>query len=312
MTARPDPDRQIRTFLHEGATDLPDRAFDAVRRDIHRTRQRVVIGPWREPDMSSLAKVAVAAAAVVAIGLAWFNFGPPGRNGVGTQPTPSPSPSASPSASAQPSSIAAASAFPQIPGGGGLIPAGTYRFGLGDAGESARIVATIGDGWRSDDGALIFLDSARTDGVAFGAWPVAETVIDPCTNHAVKKPAPPDGVDGIDELAAQLSTQKGTRGTATAVTIDGYSGTLVEITVASEVDISKCKAEEGEGRFYIWGSGGEGSRYVQGNEETNRIWILNVDGTRYTFMARIPKGLTAAEIAELDAVVRSIDIEPVS
>ena len=61
MTAPRETDRLIRAFLHEGGTELPDRAFDAVRRDIHRTRQRVVIGPWREPDMSNLARVAIAA-----------------------------------------------------------------------------------------------------------------------------------------------------------------------------------------------------------------------------------------------------------
>ena len=311
MTTRPDVDRSIQTFLDEGLTELPDRAFDAVRRDIHRTRQRVVIGPWREPDMATLARVAIAAAAVFVAAFAWVNFGP--RQGlVGTSPTPTASPSASPSASAQPSSIAAASAFPLVPSGNILIPAGTYRLGLGDAAETTRIVATLGPGWRSDDGALIFLDSARADGVAFGAWPVGGTVIDPCTNHAAKQPAPPLGVEGIDELATQLSTQKGTRGTATAVTIDGFTGTLVEITVASDVDISKCKLEEGEGRFYIWGSGGQGSRYVQGNGETNRVWIMNVNGTRYTFMARVPKGITAAEIAELDSVVASIQLEPVT
>ena len=48
MTAPRDADRLIQTFLSEGETDLPDRAFEAVRRDIHRTHQRVVLGPWRE------------------------------------------------------------------------------------------------------------------------------------------------------------------------------------------------------------------------------------------------------------------------
>jgi len=307
MTARREAEGLIRAFLDEGTTQLPDRTFDAVRHDIHRTRQRVVIGPWREPDMTTLTRVAIAAAAVVAIAVVWINFGRP-STGVGTGPTPSPSPSAS----AQPSSVAAASAFPFLPGNDALIPAGTYRLGFGDASETAQITATLGEGWRSSDGALIFLDSRKVDGVAFGAWPVDGTVIDPCTNHAARKPAPPAGVDGIDELAAQLSTQKGTRGTATAVTIDGYAGTLVEITVASNVDINTCKLEEGEGRFYIWGTGGEGSRYVQGNEETNRVWIMNVDGTRYTFMARVPKGLTAAEYAELDSVVESIQLDPVA
>src|SRR5205823_5609082 len=70
MTAPRDPDRLISAFLSEGETDLPDWAFEAVRRDIHRTRQRVVLGPWREPNMTTLARVAIAAAAVVAIGVA--------------------------------------------------------------------------------------------------------------------------------------------------------------------------------------------------------------------------------------------------
>ena len=52
--------------------------------------------------MSTVARVAIAAAAVVAIGLAWINFGPPQRHGVGALPTPSattaPTPSASPRA----------------------------------------------------------------------------------------------------------------------------------------------------------------------------------------------------------------------
>ena len=48
MTARR-PDELIDAFLEEGRDDLPDRVFDAVRGEIHRTRQRVVIGPWTGP-----------------------------------------------------------------------------------------------------------------------------------------------------------------------------------------------------------------------------------------------------------------------
>ena len=66
MTAR-HSDVLIDAFLDEGRDDLPDRVFDAVRGEIHSTRQRAVIGPWREPQMSNLAKVALAAAAVIAV-----------------------------------------------------------------------------------------------------------------------------------------------------------------------------------------------------------------------------------------------------
>ena len=102
MTLRRDPDFLIRAFLAEGQTELPDRAFDAVRLEIHGTRQRVVIGPWRDLRMSNLARIAIGAAAVVLVAVVAFNLTRPGVSGPGA-PSPSPSavssPSASPSAS---------------------------------------------------------------------------------------------------------------------------------------------------------------------------------------------------------------------
>jgi hypothetical protein len=45
MNVSHDPNRLIREFLDEGVSELPDRAYDAVRSHIDHTRQRVVIGP---------------------------------------------------------------------------------------------------------------------------------------------------------------------------------------------------------------------------------------------------------------------------
>ena len=52
MTAPHDLDRQLDAFLRDGPTELPDPSFDAVRDRMETTRQRVVIGPWRIPDMN--------------------------------------------------------------------------------------------------------------------------------------------------------------------------------------------------------------------------------------------------------------------
>ena len=49
-------------------TELSDGSYDAVRSDIERTRQRVVIGPWAEPHLPRLAYFAIAAAAVLIVG----------------------------------------------------------------------------------------------------------------------------------------------------------------------------------------------------------------------------------------------------
>ena len=68
MTAPRDPDRLIRAFLDEGRTELPDRAYDAVRAEIDRTRQRVVIGPLERAADAEVATFAIAAAAVLMVG----------------------------------------------------------------------------------------------------------------------------------------------------------------------------------------------------------------------------------------------------
>jgi transglutaminase-like putative cysteine protease len=85
MTATHDLDRLIRAFLDEGLTELPTHAYDAVRSDIERTRQRVVIGPWSEPHMPRLASVAIAAAAVLIVGAVGLTAigGPGSRGGIG-------------------------------------------------------------------------------------------------------------------------------------------------------------------------------------------------------------------------------------
>ncbi len=303
MTAPRDADRLIQTFLSEGETDLPDRAFEAVRRDIHRTHQRVVLGPWREPDMSTVARVAIAAAAVVAIGLAWINFGPPQRDGVGALPKPSATAAPTPSPSPQ-----------ALPTAGAIEP-GRYWLNAGgdpSANPWPRIAVTLPAGWTADGDLLLKnyaqdlnpgeLDASDAGaGPALVAWQMSGTFVDPCTNHTLVKPTPGPGIDALaDAFAHQPGT---TAGPPTAVTVDGYSGKFVELTVTA--DIIKCRDN-----FWIWASPDGNSRWVQGTNEMNRMYILDVEGRRFTFNARIPARTTAADRAELEAIIASFDIQP--
>ena len=52
MTAHDDLDRQLNDLLRDGPTELPYQSFDAVRDRTEQTRQRVVIGLWRIPEMN--------------------------------------------------------------------------------------------------------------------------------------------------------------------------------------------------------------------------------------------------------------------
>jgi hypothetical protein len=96
MTTPRDPDRLIHAFVREGAEQLDDQVYDAVRAEIDQKRQRVVIGPWRVPTMSKLVPIGLGAAAVIAVLFIGSQFmGSPTSNVGGApsaEPTATPSP----------------------------------------------------------------------------------------------------------------------------------------------------------------------------------------------------------------------------
>jgi hypothetical protein len=102
MTATNDIDRQLNDFLADGPTELPYQSFDAVRDRTEQTGQRVVIGPWRLPEMNKIVTIGLAAAAlVVAVFVGAQLLGSPG-GGLGSQPSPTPDPTATPAPTATP------------------------------------------------------------------------------------------------------------------------------------------------------------------------------------------------------------------
>ena len=189
MTRAPDSERLIRAYLDEGLNELPDRVYEVVRSDIDRTRQRVVIGPWRTPDMNTFAKLAMAAAAVVVVAIVGYNL-LPSSGGVGVAPaSPSPSVSASPSSSAsrgiggRPSD-----AIPTGP-----LQPGTYTvYGLN--GTDINVRFTVPAGWRWSDGWVLTPTSADPpDGVAMAFWTGdIQVYTDPCQWNGAE-PDPPTG-----------------------------------------------------------------------------------------------------------------------
>lgn len=301
MTAPRNPDLLIHSFIEEGLVELPDRAFDAVRADIHRTRQRVVIGPWKEPNMVTIARLAVAAAVVVALGVVWINLNQPGGS-TGGPPTPEPTLSSSPSPVPSPSAFPIGGSFQEL-------PPGRHYFDYGAATGSQehrglRIFITVPTaGWTNYSDFAVDKNYGPTDaeaGASFVVWHITNVYRDPCTDHVPASPVP--GAD-IDELLERLASQDGLEaGPLTDVTIDGYAGKFVELTITT--DIATCP-----GGFYTWGSETDG-RFAQGNDEVVRVYALDVDGARLTFFARIPARTTAADRAELESVIDSIDIDP--
>ena len=310
MTAPRNTDTMIRAFLDEGQVELPDRAFDVVRREIHRTRQRVVIGPWKEPAVSTLTRLAVAAAIVVAIGVISVNLGLVGPGGPNQTPLPSPSLTITPSAttpsaaSTLPTSISGVPVIGAELGDNNLTPgrwAFDYRRAAGADGEDGPTVfITIpGDGWTSFEGFAADKNSGSLPeqaGVSFLVWKIVTPYVNGCTDLAPVSPTPGPSIEAL--LTALTSQPLVAAGPITDVTIDGYAGRVVELTTP---DIAACPG----GGFRPFHD-----KFVQGPGEVERVYALDVDGQRLTFFARIPEGTSEADLADLQAIVDSIDIEP--
>jgi len=279
MTAR-DPDVLIQAFLTEGPVDLPDSAFDVLRADMSRTHQRVVIGPWRNQSMPLFARVAIAAAALLLVAVA-LSLG-----GVGGTPAPTPTPVPTPS----PVAIG-----PEVK----TLDPGRYRVLAGTTQGAVPISFAVPAGWSSWGGISVDKNYPTATGAALMVWRITNAIVDPCMDHAgvVPEPGP-----GVDPLVSALAAMPGIRaGQPTEVTVDGFRGKSIELTVTT--DIGTCA-----GGLYVWMSPDD-AHFVQDTGEMDRVYVLDAGGERVTFEARFSPQTTAADAAELEAIIQSIDIE---
>ena len=278
MTAPRDPDRLIQAFLEDGTDALPDWAFDEVRHDIHRTRQRVAIGPWREPVMSSLARYGVIAAAVVLLVGAGAVLLRPAPAGVAA------SASVAQRRSPTPSPTEAAAASPDTPARTPAArPGPDSRRRAGQPWRSDLTIPSGGSGWirmgqpvegRPDAG-------RRLGSFAHGlARRDHRDVRRSLHRPHLQEPVP----KGWRPSSRRCQPARGHSGPAADVTVSGYSGQFVDTTVTA--DIATCLG--GEEGFWLWASPDD-RRYVQGTDEANRIYAFDVDGRAF-HLRRPPPG----------------------
>lgn len=316
MTARRDPDHLIKAFLEEGLTELPDRAYDAVRHEIDQTRQRVVIGPWREPRMSNFTRfaIAAAAAAIVVVAVVGTNLLP--RLGVGGPgATAQPTATALPTATAQPSATAQPTAAPspgaaEFPGISAQVASGTYFWPFGR--DASTLTFTIPAEWTS----VYSVANKHRGGpaeIAFGPWIIANVYTDPCQwQGSLLDPAVGPTVD---DLATALVAQEGRNATApTDVTLGGYPAKRIELSISADLDTATCD----KGIIRTWVAPGEdGADWPAGQEyygprsgQLNVTYIVDINGARLVFDTWHMPGTSAADLAELETIIESIQIEP--
>jgi hypothetical protein len=310
MTTRPDPDVVIAAWLLDEAPDrAPERLLTASRDRIQSTHQRRSKWPaWRVERMNSTLKLALGAAAVVAVVVAGIAFLPrsdPSVGGPGDVPTASPAPTPAPT----PTPTAAASAaVPEFPGVSDDVAPGTYRWLAGGA-TPADITFTIPAGWMSRYG-IPHKDRGGPGEIAFGNWLIANVYADSCQWQGSL--LDPSVGPTVDDLATALVAQKGRNATAPVdVTLGGHAAKRVELSIPADLDRATCDG----GVIRTWVAPGGDTALDNETEnlgmhpgQLNVVYIVDVDGERLVIDTWHMPGTSAADLAELDAILVSMRI----
>ena len=289
MSADRDVTRIVRSWLEEGVTALPDRVLDAVLDQVPATRQRRAWWPARRlPLMNMPARIAAAAAAVVALAVVGVIAFPKGGGVGGPQSTPAPTATPAPTPSPTPA--------PTLPPSGQLPP-GTYR--------SDFITYTLPAGYSSyQSWGANKNDGNPPNGVFVAPWSSIATVYkDPCHWQTTGASIGPT----VDNLVAALVAQKrGSTVTPINVTIDGFHGKQVDLMVPLDVKIAAC--DQATYKSFTDASGGD--RYNQGPGQHDLLDILDVNGKTLVINRVFYPANTTADRAELQAIFDSIKITP--
>ncbi len=176
---------------------------------------------------------------------------------------------------------------------------------------------TVPDGWeRVDDAMIVKSGGGSPGGMSFGAWVVQDVFVYPCrwssrvfADRALMRSALGQAVAlsswwGQDPGAPPPSNVSiapvATRPQAT--TIRGLDAYEVGILVLSGFDFAACDADQ----LVFWETADGAVRLGLGPGELHRLWVVDVEGTIVVVDATTFPGTSAADRAELQAIIDSI------
>ena len=302
MSTNVDPRRSIAAWLEtEAPVQAPDRLIAASLERVRTTRQRPVFWPARRTsDLDPLAKLAIAAAAVLVVAIVGYNL-VPSRGGVGG-PTASPSSSATASPSMEPSGLidVGSSDRPQI----GSLESGTYT-DYAVNGTDINVRFTVPSGWQWQDEYMAKTSAEPPDGAAIGFWTFdVQVYTDPCRWQGAT-PVPSTGLTAHDVVVA-LAEQKARAASAVIERKapsggDPWPAWTVELGVPDDLDVSQCD----RGEFRSWGPD-LNARVHEGPGQRDKVWVVDVGSERLVIDASFYDGTPAATKAEIDAILDSM------
>lgn len=293
MTTRNDFDKQLAAFLEDGATELSDGALQSVHAGVSRTRQRAVLGPWRNP-MSNLTRAIVLVAALIAV-LAVGLIGGVGRPVATTGPDASATATPTGAATTVPTPAPPAYRWPRT-----LLP-GTYTTAFA-WNMPIALTFTVPAGWESRD--IEVIKAAMSVSVQL----VGETFRDACSGDVADGPTGETAADLTSAIALLPDLDASAADTAT---IGGMPAAHLTYEAAPGVS---CVGESS----HLWAI--RTAALLQGvpvgapswplRAGSHEVWVVELAGERLLIDATAGPTPSASDEAELAGIVDSIRFGP--
>jgi hypothetical protein len=185
----------------------------------------------------------------------------------------------------------------QIPLDSPLDP-GRYVLSVADAPSATLLpVLSVPEGYEAIAGGV----GVGADDLAryLWVWDVTSVYTHPC--DATAEPVGPSVADLAEALAAQ-QLRDGTE--PVSVTIGGYDGLYVELSVPEEVDVGACPS----GVFGLWPGRAQSWGEILG--QVDMVWIVDVDGQRLVFDAAHLPNASPDKVAQLEEMVATATFAP--
>jgi hypothetical protein len=293
MTAERDVTRLVRSWIREDGHESAGRVLQVVLSRLDSTPQRRSWWPARRiSNLNSAYKVVLAAAGVLVAAIVGYNLLPGSTVG---PPTASPSPSLAPTAA--PATVGPSPTIPPLPAGGALD--GTY---LVTSNTQTPFQVTVPAGWTVTSGMITKGDFYNErNAVLLRPWIVSHVYSDSCQWQGAMQPVGPSKA----ELVGALSAQTGREATGPdEVTLGGLPTTRFVLSVPGTFDAGAC--DDGYLRPFPGANGNEDLAPPMFVGSITEIYVVETGGKATAIQAARYEGSSAADVAELQAVLDSI------
>ena len=277
-----DMDRIVRSWLQEEHYESANRVLGAVLDLVDTTPQRRPFGSaWRFPPMNTATRIVVAAVAVMAIAFFGIRYLLPASN-VGGPPSPTPVPTSVPVLNAQ-SQLDGRYQVPRLP-------------------VRLSVALPAGGGWSTDTDWVVIGPNGNQlpAGMAIRFYTVGNVY----KNHGSTADGflPASLGPTVDDLVQAILTHPGWAATGpTPITVDGYAGQQVKLTLPSDAGPSPYYLFTNDAGDDIWGFA---------PNQTFDISIVDVAGQRVVIEAFHYPDTSQADLAAQQQVLASIRLNP--